>query len=199
VQERLLSTLTLIAKDMKIQVEFNPLHVAAYRLLGYENRAIADDDFRDDVVDAGEVGSEHQVTALYELVLAGQTPPAASDAPGIVDGAAYDGAVEITLSELARVKVRYKNVDAGESDAAFEVISALGADRVSAAVAAPESDLGWAVSIAALAEVLKGSPYAAASDVAAIEPAFLAQRDRDADRSELVALLEQAKGMLASP
>jgi Ca-activated chloride channel family protein len=199
VQERLLSTLTLIAKDMKIQVEFNPLHVAAYRLLGYENRAIADDDFRDDIVDAGEVGSEHQVTALYELVLAGTALPEAEGAPAVVDGAAYAGAVEITASELVRVKVRYKDVDAGEEDPAFEVISALGADRVSNVAAAPDSDLGWAISIAALAEVLKDSPYAAAGDVAAIEPTFAAQRERDADRSELVSLFQLAQGMLSAP
>jgi hypothetical protein len=73
----MLSTLVHVAKDMKIQVEFNPEFVAAYRLLGYENRAIADDDFRDDSVDAGEVGAGHRVTALYELVMAGESIPMA--------------------------------------------------------------------------------------------------------------------------
>lgn len=67
--ERLTSTLQVIAKDAKIQVEFNPQAVHSYRLLGYENRDIADEQFRDDTVDAGEVGAGHSVTALYELVL----------------------------------------------------------------------------------------------------------------------------------
>jgi Ca-activated chloride channel family protein len=75
VHERLLSTLVHIAKDVKIQVEFNPEKVLAYRLLGYENRAIADSDFRNDGIDVGEIGAGHKVTALYEL--AGGTVPTA--------------------------------------------------------------------------------------------------------------------------
>ncbi|MDP6944352.1 MAG: von Willebrand factor type A domain-containing protein, partial [Myxococcota bacterium] len=73
---KLLNTTNLIAKDVKIQVQFNPDHVLAYRLLGYENRAIADEDFTNDAVDAGEVGSGHSVTALYEVVLTGEAIPA---------------------------------------------------------------------------------------------------------------------------
>ena len=65
------ATLVTIAKDVKIQVEFNPAKVAAYRLIGYENRMLANDDFPNDTKDAGEIGAGHHVTALYELV-----PPA---------------------------------------------------------------------------------------------------------------------------
>jgi len=64
----LAGTLITIAKDVKIQVEFNPAEVAAYRLLGYENRALANRDFNDDTKDAGEIGAGHTVTALYEIV-----------------------------------------------------------------------------------------------------------------------------------
>ena len=64
------STMISIARDVKIQVEFDPKSVESYRLIGYENRDIADKDFRNDRVDAGEVGAGHNVTALYELVLA---------------------------------------------------------------------------------------------------------------------------------
>ena len=65
-------TLVTIAKDVKIQIEFNPAQVAAYRLIGYENRMLAAEDFNDDKKDAGEIGAGHTVTALYELVPAGQ-------------------------------------------------------------------------------------------------------------------------------
>src|SRR5678815_5007703 len=91
IESRLLSTIVHIAKDVKIQVEFNTAQVYAYRLLGYENRAIADNQFNNDVVDAGEVGAGHRVTALYQLVLAGGAIPAASMAPSPEDGVLYSG------------------------------------------------------------------------------------------------------------
>ena len=65
------STLFTIAKDVKIQVEFNPAQVSQYRLLGYENRALREEDFNNDKVDAGDIGAGHQVTAIYEIVPAG--------------------------------------------------------------------------------------------------------------------------------
>ena len=68
------STLVTVAKDVKIQVEFNPAHVGAYRLIGYENRILAHQDFNDDKKDAGEIGAGHTVTALYEII-----PPGAAD------------------------------------------------------------------------------------------------------------------------
>ncbi|MCA9581978.1 MAG: von Willebrand factor type A domain-containing protein, partial [Myxococcales bacterium] len=80
-QTRMLGSLYFVAKDMKVQVEFNPAHVLAYRLLGYENRAIADDDFRDDRIDAGEIGLGHRVTALYEVVRVGSAIPEAESIP----------------------------------------------------------------------------------------------------------------------
>lgn len=77
---------------MKVQVEFNPELIEAYRLLGYENRAIADRDFDNDSVDAGEIGAGHRVTALYELVLAGAALPDLEGVPLPTNGAAYSGA-----------------------------------------------------------------------------------------------------------
>ena len=90
-QRNLVGTLQVIAKDAKVQVDFNPEVVSRYRLLGYENRRVADEDFRNDAVDAGEVGAGHSVTALYELKLR-------DDA---------DGA-------LATVMLRYEDPDTGE-------------------------------------------------------------------------------------
>src|SRR6185369_13803714 len=69
--EQMSSTLFTIAKDVKIQVEFNPAHVSQYRLIGYENRALREQDFNNDRVDAGDIGAGHQVTAIYEIVPAG--------------------------------------------------------------------------------------------------------------------------------
>ncbi|MET0411231.1 MAG: von Willebrand factor type A domain-containing protein [Polyangiaceae bacterium] len=199
VSERLLSNLNLIAKDVKLQVEFNPLIVNAYRLLGYENRAIADDDFRDDVVDAGEIGAEHQVTALYEIVLEDQDIPEGTNAPASVGGAAYTGAIEVDTDDLVLVKVRYKNLDAGEDDAAFEVSSSLAPSAVASAGDELDPDLAWAISLAGFAEILKESPYALPDTMGTLESTFEAQAERDDDRAEFLELFTSVKGRMTSP
>jgi len=159
VEDRLLSSMVYIAKDMKIQVEFNPEFVYAYRLLGYENRAIADQQFRDDTVDAGEVGANHQVTAIYELVETGHEIPLPEGAPEPEDGEPYTEAVEIAASDFVLVKVRYKDVDATEEDPAYEVSLSLTPDDVSDTYTDLDADFQWAVAVATFAEVLKQSPY----------------------------------------
>ncbi len=82
--EQLSGTLVTIAKDVKIQVEFNPARVLSYRLIGYENRMLAKEDFNDDKKDAGEIGAGHTVTALYEVV-----PVGGANAPAGVDKLEY--------------------------------------------------------------------------------------------------------------
>lgn len=109
------STLHAIAKDVKIQIEFNPAHVKAYRLIGYENRMLAKEDFNDDRKDAGELGSGHTVTALYEIV------PIGSDyAFPTVDPLKYqsepEGKILVDSPELATVKLRYKFPDQDKSE-----------------------------------------------------------------------------------
>jgi Ca-activated chloride channel family protein len=199
VDQRLLSTLIHIAKDMKIQVEFNPERVLAYRLLGYENRAIADDDFRDDVVDAGEVGAGHRVTALYELVLAGTELPDVEGAPDPLDGDAYTGAAEVLPADLALVKVRYKQPDAAEDDPAREVAAVLSADAPQDSPAALDGDFRWALAIASFAEILKRSPYADASRLDTIrEIVHATEYATDSDRNEFKALFDAASTMLPS-
>mgnify|MGYP003338512146 FL=1 len=123
-------TLVTIAKDVKIQVEFNPARVSAYRLVGYENRLLAKEDFNNDKVDAGEIGAGHTVTALYEVVPAaganipaefGVPPvdelkyqrPAANATPGQLDG--RFGAAAQDSDELLTVKIRYKEPTGTES------------------------------------------------------------------------------------
>jgi Ca-activated chloride channel family protein len=160
VETRLLSNLDYIAKDMKIQVEFNPAKVYAYRLLGYEDRDVADSDFRNDVVDAGEVGAGHRVTALYQLVLAGGELPMSRMAVPVEDGAAYSGPTEVLADDYALVKIRYKQPDATEQDPASEVNASLGAGGVAEAWVNLDADFQWAYAVASFAEILKGSPYA---------------------------------------
>ena len=113
-------TLFTIAKDVKFQIEFNPAYVKAYRLVGYENRLLADRDFNDDTKDAGEMGAGHTVTALYEII------PAGSDETGVstIDPLRYQGRGESRQPdevrpslrdaprELCNIKLRYKDPDA---------------------------------------------------------------------------------------
>ena len=114
--EELAGTLVTIAKDVKIQVEFNPARVAAYRLIGYENRMLAAQDFNDDKKDAGEIGAGHTVTALYEIVPAGAAsdvrPPPVDDLRYQMQGAPNEAAQS---GELLTLKIRYKQPDGDTS------------------------------------------------------------------------------------
>ena len=103
-------TLHTIAKDVKIQVEFNPAKVKAYRLIGYENRILADRDFNDDRKDAGDMGSGHSVTALYEIIPAG-----APDESPAVDPLVYQQTQNVPSEDWLQIKVRYKEPRADTS------------------------------------------------------------------------------------
>ncbi|MEZ4366756.1 MAG: von Willebrand factor type A domain-containing protein [Kofleriaceae bacterium] len=164
--EQLGSTLEVIAKDVKLQVDFDPAQVARYRLVGYENRDIADDLFRDDKVDAGEIGAGHQVTALYELELTG----AASSAP------------------LATVRVRHKAPTADTAtEAAFTVDRSAFAPRLADA----SRDLRLAFAAAAFADVLRGGADAQTWDLTTIRALAAAVAD-DADGRALVEMIDAA-------
>lgn len=118
-------TLFTIAKDVKIQIEFNPATVAGYRLIGYENRLLNKEDFNDDKKDAGELGSGHTVTALYEIIPAGVK----SDFLGSVDPLKYQNGAKKTntaTTEMATVKLRYKLPDGDESKLTQRIVSAGG-------------------------------------------------------------------------
>ncbi len=187
--EKILSTITHVAKDMKIQVEFNPDRVTAYRLLGYEDRGIADTNFRNDAIDAGEVGSGHRITALYELVLAGGAVPLATGAPTAEDGPASTLAREVTADDFVLVKVRYKTVDATDATQAIEIAGSLPTILLSQSLSVADADLQWATAVAALAEILKKSPYASKSFLPTIQSIAAAQSTRDSDRAEFATLL----------
>ena len=145
-------TLLTIAKDVKLQLEFNPAHVAAYRLIGYENRLLRDEDFADDTKDAGEVGAGHTVTALYELI-----PVGASDASRVrgVDSLRYQTmAVRPEAAgspELVTVKLRWKAPD-GEQSQLLE-------RQVLGNVVEPSRDFRFAAAVAAWGMLLRDSEH----------------------------------------
>ncbi|MEM7306823.1 MAG: von Willebrand factor type A domain-containing protein [Planctomycetota bacterium] len=179
-----------IARDVKIQVEFDPAQVQSYRLLGYENRTVADVDFRNDAVDAGEVGAGHQVTALYELV---RMPTATNDGP------------------LATARVRYKPpfaIDRGEmgseaqeaAEKAQEIERAFAFREVATAFQGTEPGYQRAVLIGQLAEFLRRSVHARGDSYATlVQEALRLQREAtDEDFDELCQLLVQHQALITS-
>lgn len=196
--ERLLSTFNLIARDVKIQVEMNPELVYAYRLLGYENRALGDDEFRDNRVDAGEVGSGHSVTALYELVLSGDRIPSPEGAPHPLDGPAAGGTSEVSARHLLQVRLRYKGPNATAEDPAEEIDEGLEAVASASALSEASVDLEWAAAVAAFAEILKHSPYAKPEAIETIA-ALVAGAATDGARLEFAGLFSRARELLPEP
>lgn len=144
-------TLLTIAKDVKIQVEFNPALVGAYRLIGYDNRRLADQDFNDDRKDAGDIGAGHRVTALYELL----TPDQAKTLSG-VDALEYQHLTPKGVrGELATIKLRYKQPDAQQSQLLkFPVANA------SVSFEHASENLRFASAVAAFGMHLRRSEYA---------------------------------------
>ncbi len=148
------SALFPIAKDVKIQVEFNPATIAEYRLIGYETRLLAREDFNNDAIDAGEIGSGHTVTALYEIT------PVGSDAR-LVDPPRY-GAAEVdasgvaTSDEYAFVKIRYKQPEANQSQLITQPVTP--ADEIDPSMSSAV-EARFAASVAAFGQLLRGGRY----------------------------------------
>jgi Ca-activated chloride channel homolog len=187
--EDLRGTLFTIAKDVKIQVEFNPAKVQAYRLIGYENRALRDQDFNDDRKDAGEIGAGHRVTALYEIV-----PTGVNDLKiPTIDPLKYqkvDPKVAIAptpsgSNELMQVKLRYKAPDGDTSKLITQPI----VDQVSTA----DPDTQFAASVALFGMILRDSEYkgkAGIPDVLRLATAGQGD-DRNGYRSEFMRIVKQ--------
>jgi Ca-activated chloride channel family protein len=187
---QLSSTLYTIAKDVKIQVEFNPSEVLEYRLIGYENRMLAREDFNNDKVDAGEIGAGHRVTALYEVVPVG--------AKGRVDSLRYGARSEAVAGkgELANVRLRYKKPGSDSSQLLEYPI------RKDAAVAEGKlsSDFRFAASVAAFGQLLRGGKYMgdfSYADVTKLASGAMGE-DRDGYRKEFVSLVALAKSLTPS-
>ncbi|WP_334183808.1 vWA domain-containing protein [Novosphingobium sp.] len=184
--EELSSTLFTIAKDVKVQVEFNPAVVSEYRLIGYENRALREEDFADDKVDAGEIGAGHQVTAIYEIVPAGQQgwlPPRKYAANAVGTHAQSDD-----VSEAANVRLRYKLPDGTRSRLIDVPVTA---SRVLMATA-PTGDAAFAIAVAAFGQKLRGDTRLGNFDYADI--ARVAGHQTNYWRSEFVELTNLAAG-----
>jgi Ca-activated chloride channel family protein len=147
--DQLGATLQTIAKDVKIQVEFNPAVVTEYRLIGYENRVLRREDFNNDRIDAGEIGAGHTVTALYELTLV--------DSPArLIDPLRYADATKRradTAGEAAFVRVRYKAPDGDHSKLIEQAV------HTRDVAARPSDELRFAAAVAAFGQLLRGGDY----------------------------------------
>jgi len=165
--EQIDGTLQVIAKDVKIQVEFEPDAVPEFRLIGYENRKMAHEDFRRDEVDAGEIGAGHTVTALYEIKLNRKA-----------------------TGKLATVRIRHKQPEGYKAEEqAFELYQRDLRSRVGDA----SRDFQFAVAVAGFAEILRESPYAKKLSYDLVEEIARPAVGNKEDRKEFLALLNKAK------
>ena len=180
-------TLLTLAKDVKLQVEFNPLHVASYRLIGYENRMLRTEDFDDDTKDAGEIGAGHSVTALYEIVPRGRVVREPKAEPLRYQPARSTARSE-NGNELMYVKLRYKLPDASTSRWLDHVVQA--------SVDSPGStDLRFAASVAAFGMILRDSEHRGSATLESVlELARNALgEDEGGYRADFVRLVEQVR------
>ncbi len=183
-------TLVTIAKDVKIQVEFNPAFVKAHRLVGYENRMLAKEDFADDTKDAGELGAGHTVTALYELI------PATSDEAVPVAGALkYQVTGLVKSDDLMTVKLRYKKPDGDTSKLIVQSVEAADLQTVETS-----ENLRFASAVAEFGLLLRGSEYKGDANYSQVLRRARQAKGRDAEgyRAEFIRLVEKAQ-LLAAP
>ncbi|WP_420128288.1 vWA domain-containing protein [Longimicrobium sp.] len=183
-------TLFTIAKDVKVQVEFNPAAVESYRLIGYENRVMAAEDFNDDRKDAGELGAGHTVTALYEVVPAGAGRGGRPrvDPLRYQDRRARDGAE--ASGELMTVKLRYKEPQGDESRLIERAVRDAGRPLDDAS-----DDLRFAAAVAQWGMLLRGSQHAGNAsyeDVVSLARGAVG-RDEHGDRADFVRLVQSSR------
>jgi Ca-activated chloride channel family protein len=155
------AALAVVAKDVKLQVRLNPGRVAGYRLIGYENRLLHHEDFKDDQKDAGDMGSGHTVTALYEIVPAGLPVPGAGDAPKDPEPPKASPAAQ--SDEWLTVNLRYKDPEADTSKLLSQVLAG---PVLKLADATP--DFRFAASVASFGMLLRGSPHRGDASYAAV-------------------------------
>ncbi len=187
------STLFTIAKDVKLQIEFNPAEVKAYRLIGYENRKLNKEDFNDDTKDAGELGAGHTVTAFYEIIPASSTEEIGSS----VDPLKYQTAPAAPAAssgsgEVMTVKLRYKEPNADTSRLIARAVTA--ADIASS----PSANYQFASAVAEFGMLLRNSPFKAQASFASVLSRAQAARGQDAFgyRQEFIDLVTRAQGLV---
>jgi Ca-activated chloride channel family protein len=181
------ATLFTIAKDVKIQVEFNPAVVKGYRLIGYENRMLAAEDFRDDKKDAGELGAGHTVTALYEIV-----PQGAKTEIRMADSLKYQStnvSAGGDKSELLTVRFRYKKPDEETSQEIVQTVSATPENATSTS-----TNFRWSAAVASFGMLLRDSEYKGASTFETVMEMGKGAKGDDPNgyRAEFIQLVEKA-------
>ncbi len=182
------ATLLTVANDVKLQVEFNPNEVSAYRLIGYEDRLLATEDFSDDRKDAGDMGAGHSVTALYEVVpvgVKGTVRVREQDALRYAVPSAEASGPRAVRGELAYVNMRYKTP--GDST------SVLVAQPVRTSRSDASTDLRWAASVASFGMVLRSSEHRGTSNLESVLEMARGAKGRDVGgyRAEFIGLVEK--------
>lgn len=177
-------TLHTVAKDVKIQVEFNPSLVQSYKLVGYENRALANEDFNDDKKDAGEVGAGHSVTALYEVVLKDSTSVSSVDK---LKYQSQNPTSQASTNELATLKIRYKAPSSDVSKLMSKVITN-DANEIS------QNDASFAQAVGAFSLLLRDSQYKGSANYKDILKLAKASKGSDEEgyRADFIKVVEQA-------
>lgn len=186
------ATLFTIAKDVKIQVDFNPAMVAAYRLLGYENRVLAARDFDDDTKDAGELGAGHSVTALYEIIPVGQAPEFAIETPA--DSSKYrlsDGRPSAYgVRDLMEVRLRFKH----PKDTTSNLLGNVVVDST-AAIETASQNFRFSAAVAEFGLLLRNSRYKSGADYGHVLTIATgaAGKDEEGYRAEFIELVKKAQ------
>ncbi len=187
--EELEANMSTIAKDTKIQIEFNPNVVSEYRLIGYENRKLAREDFNNDKVDAGEIGEGHTVTAFYEIILKNSESKYNDELRYSQNNRTGSGTVN--LNEVAQVKLRYKAPNSDQSQLITQVIEK---DLIKS-FSSQSSDFKFATAVIEFAELLRNGKYA--NNMAIDQVLQRAQENKGKDeygsRSEFISLVRMAK------
>lgn len=188
-------TLFTIAKDVKIQVEFNPAKVQAYRLIGYENRLLQNQDFNDDKKDAGEIGSGHSVTALYEIIPTGtksdvklpEVDPLRYQRSGVT-------ATDTADNEMMLVKLRYKS----PQDSTSQLITQTIKDSEFNANQTPSTNLRFAAAIATFGMILRDSEYKGNANYDLVIKLATQGKGEDQEgyRGEFIRLVEQSRELM---
>jgi Ca-activated chloride channel family protein len=186
-------TLFTIAKDVKLQIEFNPAIVQGYRLIGYENRMLASEDFNDDKKDAGELGSGHTVTALYEIIPTGVESPWLRSVDPLKYQSNKNQSDKKAKGEWLTIKFRYKQPDGNKSQLLQKVVDAdpLAWDETS-------ENFRFAAAVAEMGMLLRGSQYKGESSFDQVIRLARSARGRDEEgyRAEFIRLVETAGAMV---
>ncbi len=186
------STLYLVAKDVKLQVEFNPVRVQSYRLLGYEDRMLNNEDFNNDMKDAGDMGSGHTVTALYEIVPQGYNDEYSNNDDPLKYQHPKNKPASPYANELMTIKFRYKEPDSGYSKMTTAVVQDMPASFNSCS-----SDFRFASAVAEFGMLLRNSPFKQSANYEQVITIARNARGKDEDgyRSEFVRLAEIARSL----